>query len=207
MARTSLGDRFLSGIRRSLSRGFLKGVFPLANVERKHSAGFTLLEVVIAMAIMAICFGSILAVEGGAINASTRAKQMGTVATLLRNQMIETEYKIEGKTFDEVKKEDQGIFKEPYQDYSWKRTIKEITLPNLTSLMGGGNKDNDSGGSSSKSNPNQYAEMLGKLLTKFLSKALREVTVTILWKKGGNQLTYSVSTYWVDLNYEFSATE
>ena len=177
-----------------------------STVGLNNRSGFTLLEVVIAMAIMAICFGSILAVEGGAINASTRAKQMSTVATLARNQMIETEYKIEGKKFEEVKKEDQGTFKEPYQDYSWKRVIKEITLPNLTSLLsGGGSTAKDS--SSSKSGANQNAEMLGKLLTKFLSKALREVTVTILWTKGGNQLNYSVSTYWVDLNYEFSTTE
>jgi prepilin-type N-terminal cleavage/methylation domain-containing protein len=166
-------------------------------------SGFTLLEVVIAMAIMAICFGSILAVEGGAINASTRAKQMGTVATLARNQMIDTEFKIEGKKFEEVKKEDQGVFKDPYQDYSWKRTVAEITIPNLTSLMnlGGG------GGGSSEGGVSQYAEILGKLITKFLNKAIREVTVTILWNKGGTQQSYSVSTYWVDLNYEFSTSE
>jgi prepilin-type N-terminal cleavage/methylation domain-containing protein len=174
----------------------------LKSSEKNKQSGFTLLEVVIAMAIMAICFGSILAVEGGAINASTRSKQMSDVATLLRNQMIETEYKIEGKKFEEVKKEDQGIFKDPYAAYSWKRVIKEITLPDLTSLLsGGGNKD------SSKDGPNQYAEMIGKRVTKFLSKALREVTVTILWTKGGNQLTYSASTYWVDLNYDFNTTE
>jgi len=174
-----------------------------ANDAANNRSGFTLLEVVIAMAIMAICFGSILAVEGGAINASTRSKQMSTVATLLRNQMIDTEYKIEGKKFNEVKKEEQGVFKEPYQDYSWRRVIKEITLPNLTSLMGRDDKTSNN----AKSGPNQNAESLGKLLTKFLSKALREVTVTIFWTKGGNQLNYSVSTYWVDLNYEFSTSE
>ncbi|MEO5970980.1 MAG: prepilin-type N-terminal cleavage/methylation domain-containing protein [Bdellovibrionia bacterium] len=187
-----------------MTNKFLKKILSPPSLLTADS-GFTLLEVVIAMAIMAICFGSILAVEGGAINASTRAKQMGAVATLARNQMIETEYKIEGKKFEEVKKEDQGVFKEPYQDYSWKRVIKEVTLPNITSMLSGGNKGRDS--SSAKDGPNQNAEMLGKLLTKFLSKALREVTVTILWKKGGNQLNYSVSTYWVDLNYEFSTTE
>src|SRR6478735_4350708 len=82
--------------------------------------GFTLLEVIIAMAIMTLAFSSILAVEMGSINASARAKQMNIVAMLAKNQMVETEYKIEGKKFDEVKKEESGAFPSPYQDYTWK---------------------------------------------------------------------------------------
>ena len=58
------------------------------------------------MTIMVLAFASILAVESGAINASDRAKTMNIVQMLAKNQMIEWEYRIEGRTFDEVKKED-----------------------------------------------------------------------------------------------------
>ena len=50
-------------------------------------------------------------------------------------------------------------------------------------------------------------EMLTKLVTNFLSKALREVTVTISWKKGAGEQSYAVTTYWVDLNHEFQLSE
>lgn len=171
--------------------------------------GFTLLEVIIAMAIMAVAFSAILAVEGGAINASARAKQLNVVAMLAKNQMIDTEYVIEGKKFEEVEKEKSGTFDAPYQEYRWKRTIKEMKFPNLA---GGKGKKPDQGnaGSSATGGNNRQTElgdMVGKLITNFFSKAMREVTITVTWTRGKGEQSYSVSTYWVDLNHEFKITE
>jgi prepilin-type N-terminal cleavage/methylation domain-containing protein len=159
-------------------------------------SGFTLLEVVIAMAIMVLPFASILAVEQGSINASAKAKQMNIVDMLARNQMVETEFKIEGKTFTEVKKEESGTFPEPYSDYRWKTVIKEIEFPKI-----------GTGAAPGSQGQNQSAELLTKLITNFLSKAIREVTVTVSWRRGSGEQSYSVATYWVDLNYEFKITE
>ena len=158
--------------------------------------GFTLLETVIAMAIMLLALSSILAVESNSINASARAKQMNIVAMLAKNTMVETEYKIEGKTFDEVKKEDGGTFPSPYEEYRWSSVIKEIKFPNLN--VGGG-KSNDGN--------NQLMEKMTKLMTKFLSAALREVTITVSWKRGSGEQSFAVSTYWVDLNHEFDISQ
>jgi general secretion pathway protein I len=163
------------------------------------SKGFTLLEVVIAMAIMTLAFSSILAVEMGSINASSRAKQMNIVAMLAKNQMVDTEYKIEGKSFDEVKKEDSGTFEAPYQDYRWKTTVRELKFPPIAGGAAAQSKGAEGG--------NQVTELLTKLITNFLSKALREVTVTVFWKRGTAEQSFSLSTYWVDLNYEFKLTE
>ncbi|HLD99902.1 MAG TPA: prepilin-type N-terminal cleavage/methylation domain-containing protein [Bdellovibrionota bacterium] len=161
-------------------------------------SGFTLLETMIAMAIMMVAFASILAVESGSINASNRAKQLNIVAMLAKNQMIEAEYEIEGKTFEEVKKKDGGNFAQPYQDYRWTMEIKEIKFP---SLNFGGSKASggeDDGG---------ITGLMTKLLTNYISKAIRELTVTIFWKKGPGEQSFSVSTYWVDLNHEFELQE
>jgi hypothetical protein len=43
-----------------------------------------------------------------------------------------------------------------------------------------------------------------KYITNYLSKAIREVTVTVFYKKGSGEGTFSVSTYWVDLNRQFT---
>ncbi len=173
----------------------------LKNNRSFNQEGFTLIEVMMATVIMAISFGAILAVQGGAVRASIRAKEMATVTTLLRNQMIQTEYQIQGKTFEMVKKEDQGAFKAPYQDYSWQTSIHEITLPDLTPILNAaaGNATAQANGGAS-----ELVQTLGRTLTKFLSKALREVTVTVLWNRGGKPTSVSVSTYWVDLNYDFA---
>ncbi len=163
---------------------------------RNSVSGFTLLEVIIAMAIMVLAFTSILAVEQGSLNASARAKQMNIVGMLAKNQMIETEFQIEGKTFEEVKKESTGTFPSPYEDYRWKTVIKELKFPNISTGKAPGQQGED-----------QSAAMLTKVFTNFLSKAIRLVTVTVFWKRGSGEQSYSLSTFWVDLNYELKISE
>lgn len=161
----------------------------------RKTEGFTLLETMIAMTIMVIAFSSILMVESASINTSTKAKQMIVVAMLAKRTMIESEYKFQGKTFEEFKKEEAGEFEEPFKDYKWTRIVKEIEFPQLA--VGSGSGDGET----------TVVETLTKLLTKFLSKAVREVTVTIRWKKGSGEQSYAVSTYWVDLNHEMALSE
>lgn len=45
--------------------------------------------------------------------------------------------------------------------------------------------------------------MVSNLVSKYLSQAVREVTITISWKRGAGEQHYSISTYWVDLNHDF----
>lgn len=169
----------------------------------KKEAGFTLLEVLIAMAILVVSLASILAVEGGSIEATIKAKRMNVVAMLAKNQMVESEFKIQGKKFDEVRKEETGTFEPPYQDYSWKMTVKELKFPQISDLM----KNEDANNSNQEQGANPQTELIGRVVTNYLSKAIREVTVTIIWKQSGKEQDFALATYWVDLNHEFSITE
>lgn len=169
--------------------------------------GFTLLEVLIAMAIMMIAFTAILGVQSASINATRKAKILNIVAMLAKNQMIKTELDLEGKTFDEMKKEDGGQFAEPYQDYAWKEVIKEVTFPNLNFAGGGGGDSGGSGGGGGGDNADEMTTKVTRLLTKYLSDSLREVTITITWKVGSGEQHFDLSTYWVNLNGEFKFSE
>jgi type II secretion system protein I len=167
---------------------------------RNNRSGFTLLEVLVATAIMALALTSIFTISGRSIIDEDHAKQMNIVAMLARNKMIETELDIEGKTFDEYEKDKTAPFETPFEDYSWKRTVKEIKFPNLGGGGGGG-------GSSQNESEDQTSDMLSKLITNFLSKAIREVSVSIIWKRSGKDQSFTVTTYWVDLNHEFNLSE
>ena len=122
---------------------------------------------------------------------------------LARGKMIDLEYKVEGKTFEEVKADDAGAFEAPYESFHWKTAVKEIKFPNMN--FGGGSKTSGNGGGDD--NGNQYAELIFKLLTKYFTKAIREISVTVLWKRSGNEVSYTVSTYWINLNQEFETSE
>jgi prepilin-type N-terminal cleavage/methylation domain-containing protein len=169
-----------------------------------RESGFTLLEVMIAIGILAIGIGAILVAENNSLDVTIRAKRMNTVATLARNVMVEAEREIQGKPFTEVRTESFGKFDAPFTEYSWERKIKEISFPKIMNQNQGGSGSGDSG---TKPEIDPNAERVVKIATSYLSKATREVTVTILWKDKGENQKYSVSQYWVDLNHEFKMSE
>ena len=168
-----------------------------------NQAGFTLLETMVAMAIMLVAFASILAVESSSINSSEKAKHLNIAGMLAKSKMIDSEFEWEGKTFDEFNKEAGGPFKDPYQEYKWKRIVKEVKFP----ALGGPASDKKDGSKGGDEGTDQNTEMLTKLMSNFMTKAIREVTVTISWKKGAGEQSFAVSTYWVNLNNEFQLTE
>jgi prepilin-type N-terminal cleavage/methylation domain-containing protein len=167
-------------------------------------SGFTLLETLIAITIMLIAFASILAIQSNSINTSIRARTVTVAAMLLRNEMIDTEYTIQGKTFEEVETEKGGNFPAPFEEYRWTRVIKEIEFPNLNFASG---NEKTGGGGDQQQGATEMVDLITKLVTQFLSKAMREVTVTVYFKKSGKELQYSATTYWVDLNHEFQLSQ
>ena len=174
----------------------------------KSQSGFTLLEAMIAIGILAIGIGSILVAENNSLDSTIRAKRMTTVATLARNKIIDTERQFEGKTFDEVKKEDEGKFDAPYADYTWVLKIKEITFPNLLDpSQSAGSADGKEQKKDDTQAVDQNVERVVKIATNYLSKSSREVNVTVKWKEKGENQQFSVSQYWVDLNHEFNFSE
>jgi len=160
--------------------------------------GFTLLEVLISFAIMAIIISAAILVASGALNATGKARTNSQVAIVAKNVMIETEIELAGTPLKLAKKEESGevIFKNPEQVFIWKREIKEVKFPDLN--FGGGQGED---GESKEESPLQGK--ISQTITEFLSKAIREIVITIYWEKGEGQQSFVVTTYWVDLNYEF----
>lgn len=169
-------------------------------------AGFTLLEVMIALAIMLVAFSSILAIQSSSMASALKSRQILEVSVLARNAMVQTEIEISGKKFEEIAPEltvpcdEAGNF----PDYTCTRKVKEIKLPNLAGLskaaQGGGDKAN----AEDDEKNSAMLEQMTKVITNFLSKAVREVTITVSWKRGTTTQKYDVAMYWVDLNSDFN---
>lgn len=177
-------------------------------MNQRSNQGFTLIEVMIAIGILAIGIGAILVAENNSLDVTLRAKRMTTVAMLAKNALIEAEREIEGKAFTEIKTESNGTFDAPFSEYRWERKIKEITFPNLLDPTSGGGDPaaaaKDKGGVQ-VTDPG--VERVVKIATQYLSKASREIAITILWTEKKEPQKFSVSQYWVDLNHEFKLSE
>lgn len=168
----------------------------------RNANGFTLLEVLIAIAIMTMAFGSIFIVQSNSIESIRKAKETNLVTMLIKNLMIETEQEFEGRPFNEVVKEKKKPCQEPYQEYQCGRVIKEVKFPELSF----GQDSNATDAESSEGGANAIVQKISKLITKFLSQSIREVIVTVSWGPTGEH-SVSMSTYWVNLNQEFSINE
>lgn len=169
-----------------------------------QASGFTLLEVLIAMTIMILAFTSIMSIQSSNMRSSAKAKRMNIIGMLARNALLQTELEIKGKKFDAIPEEKEGQFDAPYDDYRWQRKIKKVEFPELT--FNAGKSEGESGGGASEKESDNTTNQLAQMVSKFLSKALREVSITVLWNSGKFEQKYSVSLYWVDLETELSLT-
>ncbi|HNF97146.1 MAG TPA: prepilin-type N-terminal cleavage/methylation domain-containing protein, partial [Pseudomonadota bacterium] len=99
---------------------------------RRKQAGFTLLEVMIAMAILAVSLVSLYLTTGRAIRVSMHARAMTQATFLCRQKMseIQNEFVTEGFKDDAGVKEDRGDFQDPaFKQFRYVTIIEKIRLP------------------------------------------------------------------------------
>lgn len=98
----------------------------------QRSEGFTLLEVMIALAIVAIALVTLLGLSNRTVLVHERIQKL-TRATLLAQQLIsEQEVQIAGVgTVDE---EREGVFEEPFADFSWRIYYENTMIPQVREI-------------------------------------------------------------------------
>lgn len=172
-----------------------------------NESGFTLLEVMIAATIMVMAFSTILMVQSGSITATEKARRTNMFTMLARKVMVEAELETKGKQFGDVQKEKEADFESPFEGFHWKREIREIEFPSFN-FSGGGEEEGGAAKNASSSAPTPVGapsqDQVGQAISKYLSKSLREIVVTITKNEGKLSTSVEVSTYWVNLSEEFS---
>ncbi len=160
------------------------------------NTGFTLIETLLAMVILSSALLLLTNSWSSSFLRVRKTQQQFEVATLLERKMTEVEIEFKGKSLDEIPEEKSDNFGDKYPQYSWKLNSKKLEIPDLSSLLGG----DDSGGSNQK-----MMMSLVKQMSETLSKAIKEVTVTVIFKPAkGKPLEYSVTQYFVDYDKEIN---
>jgi general secretion pathway protein I len=97
----------------------------------RATAGFTLLEVMMAMAILAVCLSAVFSTEAGAIHMSTRARKTSVAALLVRCKMGEIEEKIakEGLPAVFAQGQDNCCTDAPIEGFGCRWDINPIIMP------------------------------------------------------------------------------
>lgn len=90
---------------------------------RRRDRGFTLLEVLVAMSIIAIAMTAVLNSQSQSISLASEAKFSTTAALLARGKMAETEW---ANRLDLTS--DSGDFGEDFPGYTWEVTVEDVGM-------------------------------------------------------------------------------
>jgi general secretion pathway protein I len=196
--------------------------------------GFTLLEVIIAMAILGLALMAIFDLNSGAVAMHAYTKRLTVASLLARSKMTDLEQELYDKGFSADDEEKNGDFSnEGWDSFKWRAKIlapktqgltpeQMVTalfniplgsteLGPLSDLFGDHKSSSDKGGSKSGSTSSttavssglgplagliqgQFTQMLDQL-----TKAVREVHLTVAWREGNNVETLDLVTHVVSL--------
>jgi prepilin-type N-terminal cleavage/methylation domain-containing protein len=156
-------------------------------------AGFTLLEIMVAIAILSMTLVVLLSIVTNNVRATNHAK-MTTAATLLaRTKMVDVEDYILDNGFSENTETANGSFKElGYPQFSWEYSIDRIDLPADMAQQG---RDKATDQSLDAKDPmSMLTGFMGGMMSSFiepvrvgLQESVRKVTVTIYWDEHGRR--------------------
>lgn len=193
---------------------------------RRAARGFTLLEVMVAMAILALSLTAAFEVVGGAMQNHLRARKLEVATLLARAKLAEVEAKFEEEGFRDFDQSEDGAFDdEGHPEIRWEvRTTKPTVdlgadgvVKALTGAEGGlmgllglspdgqgaGGPGTDAAASLAASPMAQAAkaaiEQQLVALGEEIKKGVRQVRLTVSWEDGKATESFTVATTMVVL--------
>lgn len=185
----------------------------------RRVCGFTLLEVLIAMAILSIALLVVMRVMDQAALVSRYQDQQIIAATLARRMMVDVELQLEKDGFGIDDKEECGNFAEVLRDeieghaaevlagfeYCW--TLEKVELPLPMDMLGGGGEGQESAGPISVERGQAQNPFAGGLpggvspeaVAEQLGKAVRQLKLSVKWKTGEIPQELTVTTHLVNM--------
>ena len=182
-------------------------------LRRWLSGGFTLLEVMIALAILAVSFTALLGTQSQAMIVTHYIRNVSVASILARSKLVELEHHYKKEGFGEFDADDDGDFgDEGYPDFNWVIHLEKIEadeaaiesmmaqIPTDPEEMKAGLATGPLAGvdlSNLQFNP---AMMFGSLplVLEQLGQKIRKVQFEINWPEGRKtRRKMSVSTYFI----------
>ena len=97
------------------------GLLIRGHISKKIDCGFTFLEVIVAVALLAIALTAVLGSQSQSVSLASEARFYTTVTLLAQDKMAE----IEAKDLDTLSSE-SGDFGEDFPGYTWEVTVDNV---------------------------------------------------------------------------------
>jgi type II secretion system protein I len=172
---------------------------------RREETGFTLLEVLIAVAILAVSLSSLMASQMNSMAATRYARDITAAALLAEYQIVELEFlhRQEGWVSSDV--EYEGDFGEQgYPDMNWACTVHFIELPEYNQLIEAKEGVDEVAGEDGDNVMDAGDQAFGALgmvwpiVKQAIESSIRKVDCKVMWKHGTLDEEFTVQTFWTD---------
>jgi len=175
---------------------------------RSSRGGFTLLEVLVALAILAMSAAVLIEIVTNNVRATNHSKLTTAATFLARAKMIDMEDDILANGFSNNDESSHGTFKDQgYPQYRWEALIERVELPSdMAKKTQDQAKDQADKAQSNQDPLGMLGSFVGGMMGSFiepirlgLQESVRRVTVRIFWDETGrpNQ-TFEVVQYLTD---------
>lgn len=145
--------------------------------------GFSLLEVMVAVAILAIALLALVNFQGQSMIIFGRAEKLSLASFLAREKMADVLLQIDKDLFQQGSfpedKSDSGAFEKPYEDFKWEYKMRKVDIP-------------APGGVEARENP---AMAIMHTVSTQIKELVREVALTVSWEELGKEQSFDVVTH------------
>ncbi|PRQ03654.1 hypothetical protein ENSA5_13470 [Enhygromyxa salina] len=167
--------------------------------------GFTLLEVLIALAILAVSLSSLMNSQMNSMAATSYARDITAVALLAERQIVELEFKHREEGWVSSDVEFEGDFSdEGYDDIDWLCTVHFIELPEYNQLIESKEGADEASGASDDNMVDAGDQAFGALglvwpiVKAAIENSIRKVDCTLSWEQGTIEQEFTIQTFWTD---------
>jgi general secretion pathway protein I len=176
----------------------------------RRESGFSLLEVMVAIAIMAISLTVIVRITSMNVRAAAHSRMITAATLLARSKLAAVEDDVISLGFTDSDQEDAGDFgDEGFPKYRWESLIERVELPTdlATQAQQAASDKTQEAQTGPSTNPlAAMSGMMGGLMSTLiepvrigLQESVRRVTVRVKWQElGRDEQTFEVVTYMTD---------
>ena len=151
--------------------------------------GFTLLEVLVSVIILATAMVVLSSSTGGSVAMNRKGQDLDIITFLMKRALTQTEVKYGGTNVKSVPEgpEDHEFDEPEYKAFTWRLESKKMEFPDFSSVL-----------TSQKGGVDEMTlSMVQQMVTK-VSEAVKEVRITILRKVRTKTFEYPITFYMVD---------
>ncbi len=153
----------------------------------KRALGFTMVEIVLAVAILGGFFTVYSSSMSGTNFSLRKAEKLQVISSLLKSKITELELKYNQLGYSGIPEKENGDFGKEFKDLNWKAEVRELEFPDLAPLL------------VTESSQNEMLLTVVRKMTDHFSKNIKELRLTITWQANTKKsMDFSATTYIVN---------